>query len=145
MLLSPTHPSFIGDLLRLVACWVAAILLCQGLAASHQRARGPVHHHAPQRALHLASHGHSHDADERHHHAADDHSVRASLSSAAADDAWDAAAAALVMALALLALSRPWRTGTLARHVWRATTAWHCLTGFVQPPLRPPRTPQPRC
>jgi hypothetical protein len=148
MLLSPTHPSFIGDLLRLVACWVAAILLFQGLAASHQRALGPVHHHVPQKALHLAlhlaSHGHSHDADERHHHAADDHSVRASPSSAAADDAWDAAAAALVVALTLLAVSRPWSAGTLARHVWRATTAWHCLTGLVQPPLKPPRTLQPR-
>lgn len=144
MLLSPKHPSMLGDLLRLVAGWVVAILLMQGFAASYERALGPVHHHLPQQALLLGSHGHSHGADERHHHAADDHSVQASVAHQATDEAWDAAASALVVAFALLAMVGSLRIGSAGRHVWRAAASWACLTGFVAPPLKPPRALQPR-
>jgi hypothetical protein len=152
MLLSPKHPSLVGGLLRLVAGWVVAILLMQGFAASHERALGPVHHHLPQRALNLSSHGsnqsheqdHTHGADERHYHAPDDSSVQASANSAAADDAWDAAASALVVAFALLAMSRSLHIGAAGRHVWRPARAWACLTAAFPPPLKPPRRPQPR-
>jgi hypothetical protein len=139
MLLSPKHSSTFAGLLRLVAGWIAAILLMQGFAACYERALGPSHHHVPQRAVNLWSHGHTHGAEERHHHLADDSSVQTSASNAAAEDAWDAAASALVMAFALLSVSRVLRIAAAGRHVWRAAISWACLTGFVVPPLKPPR------
>jgi hypothetical protein len=131
---------------------MTAILLMQGFAASYERALGPVHHHVQQpQSLRLESHGdvqagahtntHSkaHSNNERHHHAVNDDSVQLDAANIAADDAWDAAASALVVAFALLALSHRLRGFAPGRHVWRAAIAWVCLTAPAAPPLKPPQ------
>jgi hypothetical protein len=137
-----------GGLLRLAACWMTVILLLQGFAAGHARALGPVHQHVqPQRGLGLWSHGavkdpahaHAHQNNQRHHHEAGDSSVQRALAQEATDEAWDAAASALAVALALLAVSQHvWRVAS-GRPVWRAAITWVCLTAPVAPPLKPPQ------
>lgn len=136
MSLAPRPHSTAADLLRLLAVWLAAIVLAQGIAAAQALGRGPLHRHAPALA---AAHGHHHDAAERHHHAAAEAGVLA-VTVGAAEPAFDSAAFALVAALALMALSS-WRVAVDARrHVRHAAPlrAWRSTT--TAPLLKPPRT-----
>jgi hypothetical protein len=148
MWLSPKSSSLMGGLLRLAACWMTVILLMQGFAAGYARALGPVHHHVqPQRSLGLWSHGEAtarahtqaHQSNQRHHHDIGDASVQRAVAQEAAEEAWDAAVNALVVALALLAVSQRLRRFAIGHPVWRAVTTWVCLTAPVAPPLKPPQ------
>ena len=138
MLLSPRRRSTAADLLRLLAVWLAAILLWQGLAAAHALGAGPLHHHRgpgdPGRVTTLA-HGHQH-GDARHHHARDDTSV---VPVDAAEDAFDVSAFALTAAMALLAMGLTRTIADRTGHAWAATppSAWRNAVPAAS--HRPPR------
>jgi hypothetical protein len=138
MLLSPRRRSTAADLLRVLAIWLAVILLWQGLAAAHALGAGPLHHHRgstnPNRITALA-HGHQH-GDARHHHAADDASV---VPVDAAQDAFDAAAFALTAAMALLAMGLARTMADSSVHGWVAMPppAWRNAVAAAS--RRPPR------
>ena len=125
MLLSPRRASTCADLLRLLAVWLAVVLLAQGCAAAMARAEGPRHVHRVASAHDLwahAHHPHHHDEAERHHHAASDGSVVASPGEALSDA--DAAALALVAAFAMLAL-QAWQPAEAAGgRVWHPAPGW---------------------
>lgn len=140
MLLSPRRCSTLGDLLRLVAVWLAVVLLLQGFAAVHARVAGPAHLHRGPASAALLVHRHQHDEAQRHHHAAGDSSVLPSAEAAALDDALDAAAEALAAAFVLLAFAQALtRVGATAARVWRPATGWPALSTGVDPLLKPPR------
>lgn len=133
MLLAPRHRSTAADLARLLACWLAAILLMQGIGAAQALGRGPLHRHVESLAAAL----HHHDASERHHHAAHDASVVAVAG--AQEPAFDAGAFALVAALALMALASARIGPDTRRHVWRAAPSWSWHTHVPAALLKPPR------
>ena len=135
MTLAPHPRSTAADLLRLLAVWLAAIVLAQGVAAAQALGHGPLHRHL--RDLAVAPGHHHHDGAERHHHA-DDAGV---IALADAQPAFDDAAFALVAALALMTLASARLTSDTRCHVWRATTAWSWLTAVNPPPRKPPRRP----
>ncbi len=140
MLLSPRRCSTLGDLLRLVAVWLAVVLLLQGFAAMHARVAGPAHLHRGPASTALLVHRHQHDEAQRHHHAASDASVLPAADVAALDDALDAAAEALAAAFVLLAFALALtRAGATAARVWRPATGWPALSTAVDPLLKPPR------
>lgn len=140
MLLSPRRCSTLGDLLRLVAVWLAVVLLLQGFAAMHARVAGPSHLHRGPASTALLVHRHQHDEAQRHHHAAGDASVLPAADAAALDEALDAAAEALAAAFVLLAFSLALtRAGATAARVWRPATGWPALSTAVDPLLKPPR------
>jgi hypothetical protein len=131
MTLAPHPHSTAADLLRLLAAWLAAIVLVQGVAAASALGHGPLHRHTG-----AASQHHHHDGAERHHHAAGDAGM---LVLAEAEPALDEAAFALVAALALMALAVARVLRDARRHVWRAAPAWAWLSILAAPPRRPPR------
>jgi hypothetical protein len=132
MTLAPYPRSTAAELLRLLAVWLAAILLVQGIAAAHALGLGPLHRHG-QTAAH---HEHRHDAAERHHHAHAD----ASVLPAGQDPDFNAAAFALTaaLALALMVLGQSRVVSDTRRHVWRAALAWAWRTFTPALLLRPP-------
>ncbi len=133
MLISPTRRSTAADLLRVVACWLAVILLVQGLQGAINLGTGPRHTHD---ALAARAQAHRHDAFERHHHPAADPTVRAD---GRADDALDSVAFALAAALALMVLASAHRAGDDRRHVLRAATVASWRSVSAPPRRRPPR------
>ncbi len=140
MLLAPRPNSTLGDLLRLAAVWLVAVLLLQCQAAVHARSAGPLHlHRAPSGPA--AGDGHHHHAlglAERHLHEAGDGSV---LRLGAVDDELDAAALALAAAFALLATAgapaalRP----AAGPRGWPRQAAVPILSTHTEPLLKPPR------
>lgn len=110
MSLTPRYRSTVADMARLLACWLAAILLAQGIGAAQAVGRGPLHRHVEGLATAL----HHHDASQRHHHAVHELSVLADAD--AQETAFDAGAFALVAALALMgfATARIWQTDAVA-------------------------------
>jgi hypothetical protein len=130
MLTTPRPRSTAADLLRLLAVWLAVILLVQGFGAAQALGAGPLHQHRP------GGPEHAHASGERHHHAASDSSV---LADADIADALEAAGAALALALALIAPTTrgAWADGR--RHD-RPTTEPQRLRGtHPEPLLKPPR------
>lgn len=142
-----------ADLARVLACWLAVILLAQGLAALQTLVRGPAHRHlapagarddgqalpstvAPAAAGTIsaaASHALSHALGLAHYHAADEVAVPAG-----AEAALDAAACVLLAALAALAVSYGWAVRAAgSRPVASAT--WVPAENHPPPPRRPPR------
>ena len=140
MLLSPRRRSTTADLLRLLAVWLAAIVLVQGLAAARALGAGPLHHHrndAAMQGVATAAHHHHHADDAHHHHAAGDASV---VPVASVDDAFDAAAFALTAAMLLMALSLWPLAMTASRgHAWKTTPGWAWCTASPAARKRPPR------
>ena len=148
----------VSSLLRVLAGYVAAILLVQALAAAMALGAGPSHRHraqgpaqhltAPSLAAlafshrdlaHAQAHAEAHTSGERHHHAVGDRSV---LRDGAAPEALDLAAQALGSALALLALNTGAGVAASAdgrRHVLRAATGWARRSVTPEGPYRPPR------
>jgi hypothetical protein len=140
---SPTARS----LARLLAGWLAVLLLVQGLAAAQGRVMGGWHRHAPVPAAGASlariafSHsgwepGHHHDGLQRHVHPALDASVVA----VDVDPEEQAAAAAA----ALAAMTGLLQTGHLtpapgAAHVLRPADPWHPGSALTLPLRRPPR------
>lgn len=139
MLLSPRRCSTLGDLLRLVAVWLAVVLLLQGFAAVHARVAGPAHQHSAAATPALLEHRHQHDEARRHHHAADDRSVLPAADAAALDDALDAAAEALVAAFVLLAFASALGSVAAPGRWWRPAAGWPALRRTVDPLLKPPQ------
>jgi hypothetical protein len=138
MSLTTTRPhSTAGDLLRLAALWLAAILIVQGVAAAVALGAGPLHHHRQRQHLPTDTHAHAHAAGERHHHAAGDAAVVAEADPAAS---WSDAAGALLAALALLASDNPRPTAHAgAAPVRRAIGAQPARGIAPEPPLHPPQ------
>jgi hypothetical protein len=131
MTLAPHPHSTTADLLRLLAVWLSAIVLVQGIAAAQALGLGPLHRHGETAALHQ----HHHGTAERHHHA----HAEASVLPAGQDLDFNAAAFALTAALALMALGQ-WRwVPDTRRHVRRATLAWTWRTFTPALLLRPPK------
>jgi hypothetical protein len=126
-----------GDLARVLACWLVAIVLAQGLAAAQALGRGPLHQHREARTAIPAPHHHHRGAAERHHHAAGDASV---LPIPLQDGSFDAVAFAITAALALMAIAAA-RALVVdpRRHVERAATSWSWRTTVPALPLKPPR------
>lgn len=142
------------SLLRVLAGYVAAILLVQALAAAMALGAGPAHQHrahgqaqptaAPSLAVVVFSHrdllhAQAHASGERHHHAVGDHSV---VHDRTAPEALDLAAQALGSALALLALDNGAGVAASAnghRHVLRAAPGWAGTSVTPDGPYRPPR------
>ena len=131
MTLTPHSRSTAADLLRLVAMWLVAIVLMQGIAAAQALGHGPLHRHADSTAQHEHQH---HGVAERHHHAAD-----AGVLPAGQDPDFNAAAFALTAALALMALGHPRFAADARSHVWRAAPAWAWRTIVPALLLRPPK------
>jgi hypothetical protein len=131
MTLAPRPHSTAADLLRLLAAWLAAIVLVQGIGAAQALGLGPLHRHGPT----ATQHEHHHGMAERHHHGRAD----ASVLPAGHDLDFNAAAFALVAAWALMALGQwRWMSDT-RRHVWRAALAWAWRTTTPALLLRPPQ------
>lgn len=130
----PAH-STAADLIRLLAAWLAAILLVQGLAAGLALGAGPLHRHGSTTVR--AHDDHAHDGAERHHHRAGDASVVRDGGELATDNA----ALALIAALALLAFALvSWRVPPdTRRHTRHAAPAPAWRSTAIPPLLRPPR------
>ncbi len=131
MTLAPHPRSTAANLLRLLAAWLAAIVLVQGISAAQALGLGPLHRHNAA----SAHDDHRHDGAQRHHHAA----VDASVLPAGQDLDFDAAAFALTAALALMAVGAVHRARDPRRHVWRGAPAWAWLTAVTAALRRPPR------
>ena len=134
MMLAPPARSTTADLIRWLACWLAVIVLVQGLGAAQALGRGPLHRHAES---HAATLQHHHDVAARHQHGAQDLSVLRVAN--AQDDAVDAGAFALVAALALMAMGIAHARRDTRRHVWRPAPAWAWHAHLPALVLKPPR------
>lgn len=137
------------SLLRVLAAYVAAIVLVQAFAAAFALGAGHLHHHrdTPSRpdtrpalaALTFAHHGHAHALGERHHHDADDTTV---VHEASAPEALDRATQALGSALTLLAvdsLRLPPDHAMARTHVLREAPTWAWCPTHPAGLYRPPR------
>jgi hypothetical protein len=129
---APRSSSTAADLMRLLAAWLAAILLVQGLAAGLALGAGPLHRHAGA-PVHMHE-AHHHDDAHRHHHAADDASVVAD-----AEPAVDTASLALVAALALMAFSTLRWAVAAPRPVWLDVPPSLWRSAVPALPRKPPR------
>jgi hypothetical protein len=135
---SPSDCSNIRSLARLLAGWMAVIVLLQGLAAACAIVIGPQHRHAA--AAKGVAIEHVHDGAQRHHHRIDDMSV---LHEGAPLDTGELAAAGTVLLCAFSAVltsALVW-SGSAPRHVGSATALWAPTSRHVAPPKRPPRQP----
>ena len=133
MLIAPHARSTIAALLRLLAAWLAVIVLVQGLAAAQALGGGPLHRH--REGVSPAQHAHHHDGVERHHHDALDNSVVVSE----ADATFDADAFAITAALALMALAVTRASPDAPRQVLRAARAWAWRISVPAALRKPPR------
>ena len=133
----PRRP--VEDAARLVAVYVALILLWQCIAAAAALGAGPLHRHvgtAPSLAAAVFSHhAQAHLTGQRHVHAPGDSSVVA----VPAEDTPDLLAFALTSALALLALDSPRPLAQASGTVLCAALGWACTTARTSLPFRPPR------
>jgi hypothetical protein len=138
LMFAPRPHSTAADLVRLLVCWLTAIMLLQGVAAAQALGRGPLHRHSEAANLAVAQHHHHyHGAAERHHHTSGDRGV---LPVPSADASFDAAAFAITAALVLMAIATA--RAAIAdprRHVWRAAALWAWRTTVPVLPLKPPR------
>lgn len=129
--------------MKLLASYLVAVLLLQGLAAAFALGAGPLHRHrgAPtSTAVALFSHAemraeHHHGNSQRHHHSPGDSTVALD---AAAQEAADSAALALTAALSLLAVQTPRIQADNRSHVQHAAPLWFWHTVLTLPLARPP-------
>jgi ABC-type nickel/cobalt efflux system permease component RcnA len=93
------------DLARLLAVWLAAVLLVQGLAATLSLVHGPAHRHAAAVAAQLgAAHAHAHEQGLNHQHG----SGEQTLPGGGEADGLDAAAVVLLAVLTPLSTRFDW-------------------------------------
>ncbi|MBL0730392.1 hypothetical protein [Piscinibacter sp. HJYY11] len=124
------------DAIRLLACWVAVILLVQAMASALGRVQGPRHLHMQAEAV-ATVHEHRHDDGgwERHVH----------LSSIPGATLYDeaqqlgATAGAVLSAMVAIGASSHDVAAADAGHVMCACAAWSCITHTAGLPERPPR------
>ena len=132
-----------AEWLHVLAGYLVAIFLLQGMAAAVQLGAGPLHRHrdVPVTLATLIfahqDHAHAHANGERHHHEANNGSVVAMAESGTSDTM----TSALCSALTLLAVDKAGFWATLVangRHVQQAAPpwAWHAAPG--QTVYRPP-------
>jgi hypothetical protein len=132
------------DLTRLLAAWLAVIVLVQCLAAAGGLVQGMRHRHAgiepADRSAALlfgrvVEHRH-HGEWERHVHLVADRS-----DSSVSDGAQELGSAAGAVLSAMLGLdrARPAFCGEGVGHVMQASRAWSCITHAGLPAKRPPR------
>jgi hypothetical protein len=123
-----------ADLVRLVAYWLAAIVLVQGLAATLTLVHGPAHRHAEVVLRALGdSHAHAHATLQAHFHDASALAVPVE-----GEAALDAAALMLLATLAMLVSAFAWPTrfcGTAPA----VSPPWSVLAHVRAPPRKPPR------
>jgi hypothetical protein len=136
MILSPSTRSPLADLLRVVAVWLAVILLVQGFQGALALGAGPLHAHAADGGG-LAVQAHSHGGLERHHHVVGDRSVQ--WAEPADDGTPDATAQALTLAMALMAFAARRCIVVHMQHLLRDARSWFCCSVIVAPLRRPPR------
>jgi hypothetical protein len=123
-----------ADLARLIALWLAVVVLVQGLAATLSLVRGPAHRHAEVTLSRLGdAHALNHARGQVHHH---DHA--ADLAVPLDGHALDVAALLLLGALVMLAVVHGF-VPHLARGPLRAAPAWAALALVSDPPRKPPR------
>ncbi len=133
------------DLARLLASWVAAIVLVQAMASAVGAVQGPRHVHASAAAFsslfvhatadaHAVDH-HDHGGWARHVH------TSPTPDPSLPDDAQDLGAAASLVLAAMVALGAVRSELRIAEagHVLRASTAWSLITHAAPFPERPPR------
>ena len=132
MLISPRRYSTAADLLRLVAAWLAVLVLVQSLAAALAIGQSAWHRHRATASD--ASVVHHHDGAELHQHDLQDSSV-VSANPGDIDSADLVLAAALVMVAAASRITLRDRR----RHVWRPNAAWAAQYFVPEGLLRPPR------
>ena len=134
-----------AEWLHVVAAYLVAIFLLQGMAAAVQWGAGPLHRHrdTPVTLATLPfthtdhAHAHAHASAERHHHEAAVHSVVATAESGTSDNL----TSALCSALTLLAVdqARFWAAFVAkGRHVQQAAPAWARHAAPAQSVYRPP-------
>jgi hypothetical protein len=134
-----------AELVRLVAAWLAVILLLQGVAAAHALGAGPLHHHRAAGSGRASPVGHAiehtHGDGQRHRHTARaaDRDAAAAATAVADADALEAMAA-LAAALNLLAADRHRQPAAGAPAHVRNTRVWPLQRGIdPEPPTHPPR------
>ena len=139
--MTPTRrpPPYTPYLLKVLASYLAVIVLVQALSAAFALGAGPLHRHRPvpgsMAGVLFLHHDHAHATGQRHHHAAHDTTV---APDAAEQEAADAARLALTAALSLLALHTPRTTPDLRSHVMLAAPGWSWQTVSTVPLYRPP-------
>ncbi|MED5617865.1 hypothetical protein [Ideonella sp. BN130291] len=148
MLTRPHSNPTLLSLARLLAGWLALIVLVQGGAAVHARLlQGALHRHAavPAQPASIAwrlqakttEPAHRHDEWQRHHHA------QAHATAVPGEPEPDAGIDATAGLLALAFLSSGWVTAVPpsagARHVWRPAPGWFMASRSLRPLRRPPR------
>jgi hypothetical protein len=136
MILSPTRTSRLARWLRLAAACLVAVLVMQALQGAMDLGAGPRHLHRPD-GVGQSAQGHVHLDFQRHHHVATDPSLW--VVDPADTGSVDAAAAALVMALTLMAFGARPRMAAAVRHVLQAARPWFWRSLDMPPRLRPPR------
>jgi len=136
MILSPSTRSPLADLLRVVAAWLAVILLVQGFQGALALGAGPLHAHAIGGGG-PAVQAHSHGALERHHHALRDRTVL--LAEPADDGTADVTAQALTLAMALMAFAARSCVVDRMLHLLHEARPWFCCSVVAAPLRRPPR------
>jgi hypothetical protein len=116
---------------RVLAAWLAVIVLLQSLAAALALVHGEGHRHSA-----LATHEHRHDDTRHHHH---HHHADALSAVPSGDDGSDTSAAAELAGFALGPPSRaPWLEGQTPR-AWHAAAAWVPSNCCPAPPEHRPR------
>jgi hypothetical protein len=142
-----------GDLGRVLAMWLIAVLLAQAQAALATLVRGPAHRHADLvwldratqgvQAAHLGhagqhadDHADDHANGRAHHHSAGDMISLPADGEAALDTAACSLIAVLVPLLALGAALTPLARAAEAPP---AAALWAVLTRITSPPRKPPR------
>lgn len=136
MILSPSSRSPLADLLRVLAAWLAAILLVQGFQGALALGAGPLHAHAAA-ATGMAVQVHRHGDLERHHHAVSDSTVR--RAEPADDGTPDVTAQALTLAMALMAFAARRCAVVRMQHLLHDARPWFCRSVVAVPLRRPPR------
>lgn len=148
---------FVRDLTRLLAGWLAVVVLVQSMASALGLVQGPRHVHVRADAgtaavfVHAADHASAHEANTHYHaHDAEHHEhggwarhvhLSPTTDATLGDDAQDLAAAAGLVLAAMVALG-PVRDDLPvadACHVMRGLAAWSCITHVLPLPERPPR------
>lgn len=122
------------DAIRLIASWVAAILLVQAMASAVGLVQGARHLHVQPLAT---AHEHAHDGGgwERHVH------LSTAPGATLYDDAQElgAAAGAVLSAMVAIGVSHGDMAAAAAGHVMCACASWSCITHVATLPERPPR------
>ena len=130
-----------AEWLRVLAGYLVAIFLLQGMAAAVQLGAGPLHRHSETpvtlATLMFAHHDHAHASGERHQHDAADKSVVVIAEAGPSDSMTSALCSALT--LLAIGMTAPWAVlAQRGRPVQRAALPWARHATPAQALYRPP-------